>query len=73
MVAQASALEMEACRFSRPLRGVSVIAILEVGLYTMQHVEVPPGAGELHLLVPDMVAGVYIHCRCLPDRVEVTR
>jgi len=34
-------------RFSRPLRGVGVIAMPDAGLDTTQCVEVPPGAGLL--------------------------
>jgi hypothetical protein len=40
------------CCFSRPLSEVVVIAMPGVGLDTTPRVEVPPGAGELRLLVP---------------------
>jgi len=64
-------------RFSRPLRGVGVIAIPDVGLDTTRRVEsiytVPPGAGLLRLLVPGMAVVVCIDHRSVADVVEVTR
>jgi hypothetical protein len=63
-------------RFSRPLRGVGVLAIQDAGLDTTRCVEsvcmVPLGAGVLRLLVPGVVVGVIIDCHCVADGVEVT-
>jgi len=72
MIARASELGMGVGRFSRPLRGVGVIAMLDAGLDTTQLVEVPPDAGVVRLLVPDVAVGVYIDHRCAADGVEVT-
>jgi hypothetical protein len=47
MIARASGLGMALGRFSRPLRGVGVLAMPDDRLYTTRHVEVPPGAGVL--------------------------
>jgi len=51
--------------------------MLDTGLDTTQPVEfvyvVPPGASVLSLLVPGMVVGIFIDCRCIADRVEATR
>jgi hypothetical protein len=71
MIAQASGLGMHIGIFSRLLRGVGVIAMLDAGLDTMPHFEVPPGAGVLWLLVPSMAVGVYIDCGWVADKVEV--
>jgi len=60
-------------RFSRPLRGVGVISMPNVGLDTTRHVEVPLGAGVLRLLVTGMAVGVIIDRHCVADGVEVTR
>jgi hypothetical protein len=64
-------------RFSRPRRGVGVVAMPDVMLHTTQRVEydceVPPGAGVLRLLVPGMAVGVIIDRRCVADEVTVTR
>jgi len=61
--------------FSRPLRGVGLVAMSDAGLDTMRSVEfvceVPPGAGVLPLVVPGLVAGVFIDRRCVADGVEV--
>jgi hypothetical protein len=73
MIVRASALWMGVCSFSRPLRGVGVIAMLNAGLGTTRRIEVPPGAGVLPLLVSSVVVGVFIDRRCVADRVEVTR
>ena len=77
MIALASGLGMGVGGFSRPLRGVGVLAMLDAGLDTMRRVgslcEVPPDAGVLRLLVPGMAVGVFIDCRCVADKVEATR
>jgi len=63
-------------RFSRPLRGVGVLAMPDAGLDTTRHVEsvcvIPLGGGVLRLLVPGMAVGVIIDRRCVADGVEVT-
>jgi len=43
MIARASGLWMGVCMFSRPRSGVGIIAMPNVELDTMRHVEVPPG------------------------------
>jgi len=61
-------------RFSRPLRGVGVLAMPESGLDTMRRDEVPPGARVLRLLVPSVAVGVFSDCHfVVADGVEVTR
>jgi len=72
MIARASGLGMMVGRFSRPLRGVGVIAMPNAGLDTTRCVAVPPGAGVLRLLVTGVAFGVFIDCRCVADGVEVT-
>ena len=72
MIAWASGLEMGVGRISRPLRGVGEIAMLDAGLDTTRHVEVPLGAGVLRLLVPDVADGSFIDHHCVVDWVEVT-
>jgi len=58
MIAWASGLGMGVGRFSRPLRGVGVLAMLDMGLDTTRCVgsvcEVLPGAGVLRLVVPSV-------------------
>jgi hypothetical protein len=77
MIAQASAFGMGVGRFSRLLRGVGELAMLDAGLDAMRCVEsvciVPLGAGVLRLLIPSMAVGVIIERRCVADGVEVTR
>ena len=73
MIAWASELGMGVGRFSRPLRGVGVLAMPDAGLDTTRRVEVPPGAGVLRLLVPGVAVGVFVDRRCVADGVEVTR
>ena len=77
MIARASGLGMGVGRFSRPLRGVGVLAMPDAGLDTTRRVEsvcmVPLGAGVLRLLVPGVAVGVIIDSRCVADGVEVTR
>jgi hypothetical protein len=76
MIAPASGLGMGVGRFSRPLRGVGVLAMPDVGLDTTRRVEsvcmVPLGAGVLRLLVPGMAVGVIIDSLCVAEGVEVT-
>jgi len=64
-------------RFSRPWRGVGVLAMPDARLDTMRCVEsvceVPPGAGVLRLLVPGMAVAEIIDHRCVADGVTVTR
>jgi len=76
MIMWASALGMGVGRFSRPLRGVGVLAMLVAGLDTSRCVEsvheVPPGAGMLRLLVPGVAIGVLIESHCVLHAVEVT-
>jgi len=68
---------MEVGRFSRPLRGVGVLAMTDAGLHTTRRVEsvciVPLEAGVLRLLVPSVAVGVIIDRCCVADGVEVTR
>ena len=77
MIARASGLGMGVGRFSRPLRGVGVLAMPDAGLDTTRCVEsvckVPPGAGVLRLLVTGVAVGVFIDRRSVADGVEATR
>jgi len=77
MIVRASGLEMGVGRFSRPLRGVGVLAMPDEELDTAQRIEsvckVPPGAGVLRLLVRVMAVGVFIDRRSVGDGVEATR
>jgi len=77
MVAQATAIGMGVGWFSRPRRGVQVLAMPDASLNTMCRVgsayEVLPGTGVLRLLVPHIEVGVYIDSRCVAEGVEVTR
>jgi hypothetical protein len=77
MIAWASGFGMGVGRFSRPLRGVGVLAMPDAGLDTTRRVEsvcmVPLGAGVLRLLVPGVAVGVIIDSRCVAEGVEVTR
>jgi len=76
MIARASGLGMGVGWFSRPLRGVGVLAMPDAGLDTTQRVEsvckVPPGAGVLRLLVTGVAVGVFIDLRSVADGVEAT-
>jgi hypothetical protein len=76
MVVRASGLEMGVGRFSRPRRGVGVLAMPDASLHTTRPVEsvcqVLPGAGVVRLLVPGMAVGVIIECRWVGDGVTVT-
>jgi hypothetical protein len=76
MIARASGFGMGVGRFSRPLRGVGVLAMPDSGLDTTRRVEsvcvIPLGAGVLRLHVPGVVVGVIIDHRCVADGVEVT-
>jgi len=77
MIARASGFGMGVGMFSRPLRGVGVLAMPDAGLDTTRRLEsvcmVPLGAGVLRLLVPGVAAGVIIDSLCVTDGVEVTR
>jgi len=76
MIARASGFGMRVGWFSRTLRGVVVLAMLDVGLDRTPSVEsacvVPAGAAAVRLLVPGVAVGVVIDCRCVADWVEVT-
>jgi hypothetical protein len=75
MVTRASGLRMGVGRFSRPRRVVGLLAMLDVRLDTTRRIEsdweVPPAAGVLQLLVPSMVVGEIIYCRCVADGLPV--
>ena len=75
MVAWAFGLWLGVGRYSRPLRGVGVLAMPDVILDTTWHVnstcDIPPGAGVLRLLVPSVVVGECIDHRCVLDGMEV--
>jgi len=77
MIARASGFGMGLGRFSKPLRGVEVLAMPHAELDTTRRVEcvcmVPLGAGVLRLLVPGVAVGVIIDRRCVAGGVEVTR
>jgi hypothetical protein len=76
MIVRASGIGMGVGRFSRPLRGVGVLAMPDAGLDTTRRVEsdciVPLGAGVLLLFLPAVLVGVMIDRRCVADGVEVT-
>jgi hypothetical protein len=72
ITALASGFGMWVGRFSRPLRGVGVIAMPNAGLDTTRRVEVPPSAVVIRLLVTGMAVGVVTDHRCVADGVEVT-
>jgi hypothetical protein len=76
MVVRACGLGMWVGRFSRPRRGVGVLAMPDARLDITRRVEsvceVPLGAGVLRLLVPGMAVGVIIDRRCGADGVTVT-
>jgi len=77
MIARASGFGMVVGRFSRPLRGVGVLAMPDAGLDTTRCIEslcvIPPGPGVLRLLEPGVAVGGSIDPRCVADGVEVTR
>jgi len=77
IIAGASGFGLGVGWFSRPLRGVGVLALPDAGLDTTRCVEsfcvIPLGAGVLRLLVPGVAVGVSIGCCCVADWVEVTR
>ena len=54
-----------------------MLAMPDARLDTTQRIEfvciVQLGAGVLQLLVPSVAVGVIIDCRCVVDKVEVTR
>jgi len=77
MIVWAPGLEMGVGRFSRPLRGVGVLAMPDAELDTTRRAEFickdPPGVGVQRLLVPSLVVGEFIDCCSVVDGVEVTR
>jgi len=77
MIARAPGLGMGVGRFSRLLRGVGVLAMLDAGLDTTRRDEsvckVPPGVGMLRLLVPGVAVGGFIDRRSVVDGVKVVR
>jgi hypothetical protein len=76
MIARASGFGMGVGRFSRPLRGVGVLAMPDAGLDSTQRVEsickVPQGAGVLRLLVTGVAVAVFIDSCRVVDREEAT-
>jgi hypothetical protein len=77
MIARAFGFMMGVGTFSRPLRGVGVLAMPDAELDTTRRVEsvcmVPLGAGLLRLLVPGVAVGVIIEHRWVVDGVEAAR
>jgi hypothetical protein len=77
MITQASGFGMGVGRFSRPLRGVGVLAMPDAGLDTSRLVEsvgmVTLGAAVLQLLVPGVAVGVITDSCCVADGMDVTR
>jgi len=77
MIVRDSGLAMGVGRYSRPLRGVGVLGLLDAGLNTTPSVgsvcDVPPGTGVQRLLVPGVAVGVFIDRRCVADLVEAMR
>jgi len=71
IIVRATGLRMGVGRFSRPLRWVGVLAMLDAGLHTTRRVqsvcEVPQGAG-----VAGVAVGVFTDFCCVADGVEVT-
>jgi len=65
MIARASGLGMGVGRFSRPLRGVGVLAMPDVGLDTTRRVEsvcvILLGAGVLRLHVPGVPVEILLN------------
>jgi hypothetical protein len=76
MLVRASGLGIRVPRFSRPLRGVGVLAMPDAELDTTRRIGsvcvIPLGAGVLRLFVPGVEVGVIIYRRCVADAVEVT-
>jgi len=76
MIARASGFLMGVDRFSRPLRGVAVLAVPDAVLDTTRPVEsvsmVPLGASVLRLVAPGVVVGIIFDPRWVADGVEVT-
>jgi len=78
MIAWASGLGMGVGRFSRPLRGVGVLAMPDAGLDTTRRVEsvceVQLGGGVLRRLVPGVAVGVVIdRCSVVDGVISVMR
>jgi hypothetical protein len=76
MIALVSGFGMGVGRFSRPLGGVGVLAMPDVGLHTMGCVksvcEDSLGAGVLQQLVTGIGVGAIIDCHCVADGLNVT-
>jgi hypothetical protein len=72
-----SGLGMGISWYSRPLRGVEVLAMPDMGLDATRWVEsvceVPPRAGVLRRLIPGVEVAVVIDLHCVADRVAVMR
>jgi hypothetical protein len=77
MIARDSGSWMGVGRFSRPLRGVGVLAMPDAEVVPTRCVEsvcvISLGAGVLRLLVPVVAVGVSIDHRCVAHELEVTR
>jgi len=77
MILRAFGLRLRVGMFSRPLRGVGVLAMRDAGMNTTYHdeavCEVRLGARVLRLLIPSVVVGVLIDRPSAVDAVEVTR
>jgi hypothetical protein len=75
MIARASGFGMGVGSFSRPPRGVGVLAMPDAGLDTTRRVGsvcvIPLGAGVLRLPVPGVAVGVIIHCCCVAEMVDL--
>jgi len=77
MIARAAGFGMRVVSFWSLLRGVGGLTMLDKGLDATQQVqsvcEHPLSAGGVWLVVPGLVLGVLIACRCVADWVESTR
>jgi len=77
MFVRASGLRIGLGRFSRPGRGVGVLAMPDARLDTTRHVEsvceLHTDASALGLHIPGMADGVIIDRGCVADVVTVTR
>jgi hypothetical protein len=77
IIMQSSGLGMGVGRFTRLLRRVGVLAMLDVGLDTTRPAESvckgALGAGVLQLVEPCMVVVVFVDRSCVGHRVGVTR
>jgi len=77
MIRWVSASRLGVGRFSRPLRGVGVLAIPYAGQDTTRRVEsvckISLGAAVPQLLVPGLVVRVFIDRRSIADGVKANR